>query len=113
MTAAFDLPARFVVHTVGPRWRGGTHGERELLASCYRSVLELCASHGIESVAFPAISCGVFGFPIVDAARIAAREIADAKARLVPIATVLLVAFDRDVHHAISDAARSAGLGSS
>jgi O-acetyl-ADP-ribose deacetylase len=63
LTNGFDLPARFVIHTVGPVWRGGTAREPDLLAACYRNVLELCVPHAIRSLAFPAISCGIFGYP--------------------------------------------------
>lgn len=63
ITPGFRLSARYIIHTVGPVWRGGREGEAELLASCYRESLRLAAGHGIESIAFPAISCGVFGYP--------------------------------------------------
>ena len=71
LTAGYRLPAAFVIHTVGPVWRGGTHGEPELLASCYRSSLALAAEHGLRSIAFPSISTGVYGYPIELAARVA------------------------------------------
>src|SRR5919197_455944 len=74
ITRGYDLPARHVIHTVGPVWRGGGHGEDELLASCYRTSLALAEQHGLKSVAFPSISTGAFGFPIERAARIALRE---------------------------------------
>ncbi len=74
ITPGFDLPARHVIHTVGPVWEGGDAGEPELLASCYRSVFALCRAHGIGSVALPAISCGVFRFPLREAVAIALRE---------------------------------------
>jgi len=75
ITPGFRLPARFVIHTVGPVWRGGGSGEPSLLASCYRSSLDLANAHGLESVAFPAISCGVYGYPIEQAVTIAVREV--------------------------------------
>jgi O-acetyl-ADP-ribose deacetylase (regulator of RNase III) len=75
LTPGFALPARYVVHAVGPIWRGGHAGERELLARCYRSVLTIARSEDLRSIAFPAISCGVYGFPIEHAAPIAVREI--------------------------------------
>ncbi|MDF3070011.1 MAG: putative ADP-ribose binding module [Polyangiaceae bacterium] len=78
ITPAFDLPARWVVHTVGPVWRGGTQGEGFLLASCYRASLALARAHGARSVAFPAISTGIYGFPRYLASRIAAYECATA-----------------------------------
>ena len=70
-TPGFDLPARWVIHTVGPVWRGGEHRERELLASCYRRSLQEAQTVGARTVAFPAISTGVYGFPRPEAARIA------------------------------------------
>lgn len=90
-TAAHGLPARWVIHTVGPVWRGGDHGEPELLASCYRRSLEVADELGARSVAFPAISTGVYGYP-----RPAAAEIAVATLRATPtdVAEVLLVAHD-------------------
>ena len=71
ITQGYRLPARFVIHTVGPVWRGGDHGEPELLASCYRRAIRLAAPHGIHTLAFPAISTGVYGYPYEPAARIA------------------------------------------
>jgi O-acetyl-ADP-ribose deacetylase (regulator of RNase III) len=70
-TTAGDLPARWVIHTVGPVWRGGGHGEPELLASCHRRSLEIAAELGARTVAFPAISCGIYGYPVEQAARVA------------------------------------------
>lgn len=74
ITPGFRLPARFVVHTVGPVWRGGSRGEPGLLASCYRNSLELAHRNGCRSVAFPCISTGVYGYPLEPAARIAVAE---------------------------------------
>lgn len=74
ITAGYRLPARYVIHTVGPVWRGGGHDEARLLASCYRESLALAAAHAIASIAFPAISCGVYGYPIRAACEIAMRE---------------------------------------
>jgi len=71
MTKGYRLPARFVIHTVGPVWHGGEHGEADLLASCYRRSLELAAEKGLNSIAFPCISTGIFGFPPEKAAKIA------------------------------------------
>lgn len=75
ITAGFELPAKFIVHTVGPVWQGGDEGEAELLASCYRNSMRLAAAHGIRSIAFPAISCGAFGYPVDEAVAIAVREV--------------------------------------
>ena len=71
ITHGYRLPARHVIHTVGPVWNGGDAGEPELLASCYRRSLEVAAAHGVRSIAFPGISTGIFGYPIEQAARIA------------------------------------------
>jgi len=75
VTPGFRLPARLVIHTVGPVWRGGASGEPELLAACYRESLRLARDHGVDSIAFPAISCGVYGYPLAAAAAIAVREV--------------------------------------
>ena len=74
ITRGYRLPARHVIHTVGPVWSGGRNGEPELLASCYARSLAVALEHGVRSIAFPAISCGVYGYPIELAAVIAARE---------------------------------------
>jgi O-acetyl-ADP-ribose deacetylase len=91
-TPAFRLPARYVIHTVGPVWRGGRYGEAELLASCYRSALTSGREHDVRSIAFPAISCGVYGYPVGQAAEIAVREIR--RFETTSPSRVLLVAFD-------------------
>jgi O-acetyl-ADP-ribose deacetylase (regulator of RNase III) len=93
-TAGHGLPARWVVHTVGPVWQGGDQGERDLLASCYRRSLEVASSLGARSVAFPAISTGVYGYPAG-----AAAEVAVATVRGAPrssVTDVWLVAFDAE-----------------
>ncbi|MBI4567311.1 MAG: O-acetyl-ADP-ribose deacetylase [Planctomycetes bacterium] len=74
ITPGFRLPARFVIHTPGPVWRGGAHGEADLLAACYRNSLALAVKSGCRTVAFPCISTGVYGYPPEAAARVAARE---------------------------------------
>lgn len=94
----FDLPARYVIATVGPVWRGGTHGEDETLASCYRSCLALASEHGLESIAFPAISTGVYGFPLERAARIALREIREHLHRAERPSLVMCVLFSKADH---------------
>jgi len=75
LTGGHDLPARFVIHAVGPVWKGGDRGEEQLLASCYRTSLEIALEHGARTVAFPAISCGVYGYPLERAARVAVGEV--------------------------------------
>ena len=77
ITKGYRLPARHIIHTVGPVWRGGGNGEPELLASCYRAALEVARRHGLRSVAFPAISTGIFGYPMAEAAQVAAAAVAD------------------------------------
>jgi O-acetyl-ADP-ribose deacetylase (regulator of RNase III) len=94
LTPGFALTARFVVHTVGPVWRGGQQGEPELLASCYRSSLALAVEHGIQSIAFPAISCGIYGYPLDEAAEIAVREVRAFESKHGAPGRVLLVGFD-------------------
>ncbi len=90
-TPGFGLPASWVIHTVGPTWRGGEAGEPELLASCYRRSLRVAADLGAESVAFPAISTGVYGYPPTPAAKIALTTV---RANAGAFQRVLLVAFD-------------------
>ncbi|HEY5975183.1 MAG TPA: macro domain-containing protein, partial [Geobacteraceae bacterium] len=74
ITKGYRLPARHVIHTVGPVWHGGTRGEPEQLASCYRRCFAVAHAHGLQSIAFPAISCGVYGYPMVQACAIAMAE---------------------------------------
>lgn len=100
----FELAARHVIATVGPVWRGGGFGEDATLASCYRSCLGLASEHGLESIAFPAISTGVYGFPIERAARIALREIREHLHRTDRPSLVVCVLFsgaDHDVYRAV------------
>jgi O-acetyl-ADP-ribose deacetylase len=106
ITPGFRLPARHVIHTVGPIWQGGGSGEAELLASCYRSALALVRAHRLQSIAFPAISCGIYGYPPGAAAAIAVREVRAFEPA--QPTRILLVAFDR----VVLDALRGA-LGSS
>ena len=95
VTPAFALPARYVIHTVGPVWRGGGSGEDALLASAYRSSLEAAAELGATSISFPAISTGVYGFPRERAARIALKTVTDWIAANPDPARILFVCFDR------------------
>ncbi len=92
MTRGYNLPARFVIHTVGPVWSGGNRGEPEILANCYRNSLGLAADNGIKSIAFPAISCGAYGYPIEQAAQIAfnsTRDFLAANSRIEKVIFVL------------------------
>ena len=75
ITRGYRLPARFVIHTVGPVWRGGGRGEAELLASCYRKSLMIAAERGLRTIAFPSISTGIYGYPIEEAAKIAVETV--------------------------------------
>ena len=99
ITPGFNLAARHVIHTVGPVWHGGGHGEAELLASCYRGAMMLARQHLARSIGFPAISCGVYGYPLDEAAAIAVRE---ARARETDFDRIVLVAFDDGVYDAFS-----------
>jgi O-acetyl-ADP-ribose deacetylase (regulator of RNase III) len=107
ITRGYRLPARHVIHTVGPIWHGGTHGEAELLARCYRASLTLAVTHGIGSIAFPAISCGVYGYPIPDAARIAVDTTAGFLRDAPSITSVAFVCFSDDVLRAYQLALRN------
>jgi len=100
MTPAFSLPARWVIHAVGPIWQGGEAGESELLASCYRVSMQLAAEAGAKSVSFPAISCGAYGYPLDQAARIAISEIAAYLDSDESIERVVLVVLGDDVEAA-------------
>jgi O-acetyl-ADP-ribose deacetylase (regulator of RNase III) len=100
ITRGYRLPARHVIHTVGPVWRGGRSGEAELLASCYRSSLGLAMAHGIRTIAFPAISCGVYGYPVDQAAAIAVETTRKALENNASIESVYFVCFEADVWRA-------------
>lgn len=105
ITKGYRLPARYVIHTVGPVYRDGRYGEPNLLASCYRNSLALAAAHGVRTIAFPAISCGVYGYPIQDAARIAVSTVAAVLEEVPSIEQVLFACFGADVLQAFTDAA--------
>jgi O-acetyl-ADP-ribose deacetylase (regulator of RNase III) len=77
ITKGYKLPAKFVIHTVGPVWRGGKNNEPDLLASCYRNSMQIAARHGLKSIAFPSISTGVYGYPIKPAAQIAVETVSE------------------------------------
>jgi O-acetyl-ADP-ribose deacetylase (regulator of RNase III) len=96
LTQGHLLPAKWVIHTVGPVWRGGKYGEDELLAGCYRNCLELAAQKQIKTIAFPSISTGAYGFPVQRAAGIASTEIRDFLAKNDLIQNILMVCFDTE-----------------
>lgn len=113
ITPGFNLPARYIIHAVGPVYRDGQHGEPELLASCYRRSLELASEHGCKSVAFPAISTGVYGYPFDEATRIAMRTVAGYLREHPEIERVVFVFFgDRDYQAAgrIADQLKAEGI---
>ncbi len=105
ITNGFALPAGRVIHAVGPVWQGGDHGEPDLLAACHRNVLALAREHGIDSLAFPAISCGVYGYPRDAAAVTALAILAEEQPRMRTPHRIVLCAFDRDMAQAWRQAA--------
>ena len=104
-TPAFNLdpPVRYVIHTVGPVWQGGGRGEAQTLASCYRRCLEVAGELGVRSIAVPAISTGIYGYPVAEAAVIAVRVLASTPTA---VELIRLVAFDQDTHDLLSAALR-------
>lgn len=110
ITPGFNLPAKFVIHTVGPVWHGGNEQEDSLLANCYRNSLKLAVAHGIETIAFPAISTGVYGFPIARAAYIAVKEVATVLKGVDSIQSVQLVCFNDQAMQFFSDAVVNDGV---
>jgi O-acetyl-ADP-ribose deacetylase len=111
VTGAGELPAAWVVHAVGPVWRGGGGGEAELLASCYRRALALAAARGARRVAMPAISTGVFGYPLAEAARVALAAVREALAAHPQLEEARLWLFDRAAYDAFAHAAHRDGNG--
>ncbi|MBI5439440.1 MAG: O-acetyl-ADP-ribose deacetylase [Nitrosomonadales bacterium] len=108
LTKGYRLPAKFIVHTVGPVWRDGKHGEPELLASCYRNSLRVAAGHGAHSIAFPCISTGVYGYPFELAARVAVDAVNSSLPQLDSIREVIFCCFsagDLAVYRRLLDAA--------
>ncbi len=98
ITKGYRLPARYVIHTPGPVWRRGTKGEPDLLASCYRKSLELAVENGCKSVAFPSISCGVYGYPFDQAAQIAIREVSSFIQKDSRLEKVIFVCFSQEAY---------------
>lgn len=104
MTKGYSLPAQYVIHAVGPIWRGGTKGEPQLLASCYENSLKLALNSGVKTIAFPAISCGIFGYPLSQAVNIAVNETAHFLELHNQIETVYFVCFDDIIYEAYQHA---------
>ena len=110
ITLGHRLPAKYVIHTVGPIWHGGRQGEAELLASCYRSTLSLALKHGIRTIAFPAISCGIYGYPVEEACAIAVRETGAFLASDELIEKVTFACFADDVYQAYVEVIDALGI---
>ena len=100
ITRGYRLPARFVIHTVGPVWRGGKHSEPETLANCYRSSLQVAVENAIKTIAFPAISCGAYGYPILEAAQMAVKTTRELLANTNKIERVIFVLWGEDIYDA-------------
>ncbi len=109
ITGGHRLPAKHVIQAVGPRWRGGKRGEPELLAGCYRRSIELAHAHGLKSIAFPAISCGIYGYPVELAAPVAVRTVTQALEAAPGVEQVLFVCFTDDVKQAYTAALEAHG----
>ena len=100
ITQGYRLPARFVIHTVGPVWRGGKRGEDEMLANCYRNSLQVAVENGIKTLAFPAISCGAYGYPIEKAAQIAVKTTREFLSNDNMVEKVIFAVFSEDLYQA-------------
>ncbi|PLY03040.1 MAG: O-acetyl-ADP-ribose deacetylase [Desulfuromonas sp.] len=109
ITAAYNLPAKYVIHAVGPVWHDGNSNEDELLAGCYRTSMELAVANNVRSISFPAISCGVYRFPIDRAARIAVREVTDFLKSNNTLEKVIFVCFDAAIKEAVETALAELG----
>ena len=103
ITRGYELPARYVIHAVGPVWHGGNRGECELLASCYRRSLEMAEEHRLASIAFPAISTGIYGFPILRATQIAIRTVRAFAPSARSLREVIFCCFSEDDHRVYAD----------
>ena len=98
ITRGYRLPVRFVIHTVGPIWRGGKRGEPEILANCYRNSLQIAVENGIKTLAFPAISCGAYGYPIEKAGQVAVKTTRESLANDRRIEKVIFALFSEDLY---------------
>ena len=105
MTAGYQLPARHVIHAVGPVWQGGSANEAELLANCYRNSIKLAEQHGLESIAFPAISCGIYAYPVDQAATIAIESTLQTLHQCEHVELVIFACFTDEIEAALKQAA--------
>lgn len=110
ITQGYNLPAQWVIHTVGPVWQGGNHGEDELLARCYRSCLAIAEQYEVRTIAFPGISTGAYGFPMERAARIAATEVKNILERTTSVEQVIFVCFGEKAYNSYTVAIKEIGL---
>jgi O-acetyl-ADP-ribose deacetylase (regulator of RNase III) len=104
ITGGYRLPARFVIHTAGPVWRGGEHGEPETLANCYRNSLQVAIENRVKTIAFPAISCGAYGYPVEEAAQIALETTREFLPVSDEIRKVIFVVWGEDIYDAYREA---------
>jgi O-acetyl-ADP-ribose deacetylase (regulator of RNase III) len=109
LTKGYRLPAKYIIHTVGPVWNGGEHGERELLASCYQSCFAVARKHNLSGLAFPAISCGIYRFPVDLAVEIALRETLAELQSSNAIKEVIFACFDESVYAAYRQVIQAVG----
>jgi len=109
LTKGYRLPAKFIIHTVGPVWRGGTHGEPELLAACYRRSMELAFKNDVSSIAFPSISTGIYGYPIELAARVAIDTVCTSLVEFPIVRHVVCCCFSQNDLAVYEDALRDVG----
>ncbi|MFH2013222.1 MAG: O-acetyl-ADP-ribose deacetylase [Pseudomonadota bacterium] len=110
ITLGYNLPATHVIHTVGPIWRGGKAGEPELLASCYNSSLKLSVENNLKTIAFPAISCGVYGYPVDQAVKIAVKTVIDFLKVEETTEKIIFVCFGEDIYEAYKSALKESGI---
>jgi O-acetyl-ADP-ribose deacetylase len=103
ITMGFRLPVKFIIHTVGPVWRGGSYGEADLLASCYRRSLEIATQHELSSIAFPAISTGIYGYPMEAAARVAVSTVKEFARGSVSLREVIFFCFSANDYDFYTD----------
>jgi O-acetyl-ADP-ribose deacetylase (regulator of RNase III) len=108
ITKGYNLPARYIIHTVGPAWEGGHKNEEDLLVSCYRSSLELARAHRVKTIAFPAISCGAYQFPLPRAASIAMQAIEDELTEYDELESLIIAAFEPATERAFMRALQAA-----